>query len=95
MTIKALKAKKHVLCDKPTALNATEAKQMVQTSKQHPNQMAIIDHELRFLPSVQKMRELIAANEIGDLFFCELKSTGYGRLNTHGYGWWFESKHGG
>src|ERR1051326_2430266 len=44
----ALNAGKHVICEKPTALNVAEAEELVALSKAHPQQIAIIDHELRF-----------------------------------------------
>src|SRR6266480_7684948 len=37
----ALDAGKHVICEKPTALNATEAEKLVDASRKHPKQIAI------------------------------------------------------
>ncbi|HEX9502161.1 MAG TPA: Gfo/Idh/MocA family oxidoreductase, partial [Thermoanaerobaculia bacterium] len=51
MAVAALEHGKHVLCEKPTALNAGEAEKLVEAARKRPNQIAIIDHELRFLPS--------------------------------------------
>src|ERR1044072_7520830 len=38
---------KHVISEKPTALNADEAARLVATAERHPELIAIIDHELR------------------------------------------------
>src|SRR5438067_7107186 len=51
MATAALERGKHVVCEKPTALNASEAQRLVEAAQKRPNQIAIIDHELRFLPS--------------------------------------------
>src|SRR5256885_7987733 len=55
----AVAAGKHVMCEKPTALNVAQAEEFVKTARAHPNQLAIIDHELRFLPSFRAARERI------------------------------------
>ncbi|MFN2393924.1 MAG: Gfo/Idh/MocA family protein, partial [Pyrinomonadaceae bacterium] len=48
MTLLALEHGKHVLCEKPMAMNADEAREMLEKSKEK-NVIALIDHELRFL----------------------------------------------
>src|SRR6185503_2974494 len=70
--IAALEAGKHVLCEKPMALDAFEAAQMVAASEQHPDSIAWIDHELRFEPNRRRARELIRSNALGELRHIEL-----------------------
>ena len=38
----ALEAGKHVICDKPMALNGEEAERMLEAARQHPNQVHVI-----------------------------------------------------
>src|SRR5687767_4388291 len=57
MAIAALEAGKHVICEKPTALDAGEAKELVDAANARPEQIAIVDHELRFLPAWRETRE--------------------------------------
>src|SRR5215212_724302 len=48
IAVAALQAGKHVICEKPTALNLAEAEAMLAGAQAAPGQLAIIDHELRF-----------------------------------------------
>ena len=47
MTLAAIENGKHVLCEKPMAMNSEEARQMIEKAKEK-NVLALIDHELRF-----------------------------------------------
>ena len=74
----AVAAGKHVLCEKPLALSESEAWDMeaaatmaAQAGNPAP-QMCLVDHELRFLPTVQRMRALIQENYCGVLFYLRL-----------------------
>jgi len=95
MAAQALRAGKHVLCDKPTAVNAQEAFEMLVVAKQHPEQLSIIDHELRFLPTFQKLRELLSQGKVGRLGRVEGKFITGSRLKPGGWDWWSEASKGG
>ena len=49
ISIQALKKGAHVLCEKPTAMNAQEAREMLKVANDQ-NKIHMIDHELRFNP---------------------------------------------
>jgi predicted dehydrogenase len=66
MTLFALERDKHVLCEKPMAMNAAEASEMLEKSKEK-NVLALIDHELRFLNGRRKAREMIESGAIGKI----------------------------
>jgi predicted dehydrogenase len=99
--IAALEAGKHVLCEKPMALDAFEAAQMVAASAQHPDSIAWIDHELRFEPNRRRARELIRSNALGELRHIELSLKPYlrgdGRPQTFTapWTWWSDVSRGG
>lgn len=94
MATAALEAGKHVLCEKPTALNAAEVVKMVAAAKKHPDQIAIIDHELRFLPSVSAARERIA--ELGGVRYVEVRYSSPSRGDrSRPWNWWSDAKEGG
>jgi len=64
--IAALNAKKPVLCEKPFAVNATEAKEMVAAAK--ANNVALMEAMwARFLPHYGKIREIVASGVLGQI----------------------------
>jgi predicted dehydrogenase len=94
MATSALDAGKHVLCEKPTALNVPEAEQLVAAGRKHPNQIALIDHELRFLPSFRTARERIA--DLGRIRYAEVRYASPGRGDrTRAWNWWSDADQGG
>jgi predicted dehydrogenase len=95
MAIRALKAGKHVLCDKPTALNKEEASQMLACAQQHPQLLSLIDHELRFLPHFIKLREVIHDQNIfGKILRIEINHVMEFGLDRP-WSWWCEESSGG
>lgn len=64
MVLAALDAGAHVLCEKPMAMNADEARAMLDRA-QALNRVHAIGHELRFNPNRRKIRQLIADGAIG------------------------------
>lgn len=97
----ALEAGKHVLCEKPMAIDAFEAAQMVTASEQHPDTLAWIDHELRYEPNRRRARELIRSNAIGELRHVELslkpylRGDGRPQATDAPWNWWFDAARGG
>ncbi|GMO13214.1 MAG: Gfo/Idh/MocA family oxidoreductase [Treponemataceae bacterium] len=66
MALKAFRAGKAVLCEKPAAINAAELSEMIQCSREHK----VFFMEAmwsRFVPPVCKAREWLADGLIGDL----------------------------
>ncbi|MFD1334215.1 Gfo/Idh/MocA family protein [Oceanobacillus iheyensis] len=63
IAISALDAGLHVLCEKPMAMNAKEAKLMLEASKRNGKKLSIAYH-YRFVESVQLSKKTM--NEVGD-----------------------------
>ena len=69
-TILALNAGKPVLCEKPFAVNADEARQMRDAAKK--NNVALMEAMwTRYLPHIYKVREILASGVIGKVFAVE------------------------
>src|SRR5687768_15081020 len=64
MTLFALRHRKHILCEKPMAMNAAEARAMTEAAKT-ANLLALIDHELRFQPGRLHAHAMLREGMIG------------------------------
>jgi predicted dehydrogenase len=83
-----------VLCEKPTALNALEAEHLVTAASRNPEQIALIDHELRFLPSWREARERI--RELGPVRYVEVRYASPARGDRNrAWNWWSDADRGG
>jgi len=65
-TIRAAQAGKHILCEKPLALNADECLEMDAAARQH-GVLLMEAFMYRFHPRTQKVLELVQAGAIGEL----------------------------
>lgn len=65
-TLAALAAGAHVLCEKPTAMNAGEAAGMLAAAEA-AGRVHMIDHELRFNPNRARIAALIADGSLGEV----------------------------
>lgn len=68
--IKALKAGKHVLCEKPLALNAADAKEMFDAAKEN-NVLLMEAYAYLHSPYIASLKANIASGLIGDVEYVE------------------------
>jgi predicted dehydrogenase len=95
MALAALEAGKHVLCEKPTALDAGEAAELVAAANRHPDRITLIDHELRFLPAWREARRRMAP-DIGTVRYAEVRYSSPARGDRNrGWNWWSDAGRGG
>jgi predicted dehydrogenase len=80
-TIESLRAGKHVLCEKPMAMNAAEARAMLRAADQAADQAKDergkifgVAYYRRCYPKVQRAKQLLAAGAIGKPVLAELTS---------------------
>lgn len=64
----AIDAGKHVLCEKPMAMNADECRQMVEAARRRGVVFGVA-HVFRFDESVLRFRELLKSGKIGKVIF--------------------------
>ena len=64
--IKAAQAGKHVLCEKPIALNMEDAERMI-VAAQDANVKFMVAHVVRFWPEYKKLKEIYESKELGNL----------------------------
>lgn len=95
MTLRALELGKHVLCEKPMAINSSEAQTMLDAA-QAENALALIDHELRFQKGRQKAFEILRTGEIGKIRHAKynFRNSSRGDANLP-WTWWSDKDAGG
>lgn len=97
MTLAALQTGAHVLCEKPTAMNAGEAREMLEAAEA-AGVLHIIGHELRFNPNRRRIKALLDAGEIGTVRHVNMTSinAGWGDPASRPAGdWWSMAGMGG
>jgi predicted dehydrogenase len=78
---RALEAGKHVLVEKPPAMNAAEAEELVSTSEA-TGCVLMPGHLLLYHPAVQKVKELVSSGELGEVFCVYSNRQNLGKIRT-------------
>lgn len=66
MSLAALDAGKHCVCEKPLAMNTSETQQIVARAKKAGTVFAV-NYNVRFYPAVLQLRKMIARGELGQI----------------------------
>ena len=69
-TVAALDAGLHVLCEKPMAMNVSEAQDMVAAAER-AGKVLTIGHQQRFSPAAQAVKRAVDAGELGDIYYAK------------------------
>lgn len=88
-TIAALNAKLHVLCEKPMAMSASEAREMQATARKVDKKL-MINMSYRFLPASMALKKQIEAGVLGDIYFT--RTVWHRRQLIPFWGEWFHTK---
>jgi predicted dehydrogenase len=70
MSKAAIQAGKAVVCEKPLTTTAAEARELVDLAKAK-NAINCVQHNLRYYPVVQQIRQMIAAGDLGDILIVQ------------------------
>jgi predicted dehydrogenase len=95
MTLAACENGKHILCEKPMAMNVAEAEEMSAAAKK-AGVLAIIDHELRFLPGRQRAYQMLRDGAIGKVRHAKYNfRAAYRGDPDRLWNWWSDAEQGG
>lgn len=70
ISLAALRAGKHVLVEKPLANSVSQAEELVHEAKVRGLTL-MVDHTFIYSPAVQKIKELMDADEIGQIYYID------------------------
>ncbi len=90
-TIAALKAGKHVLCEKPMAVSVEEAVMMRQAAETYQKTL-MIGFVRRFGRDCAMLKDLIASDNFGEIYYAKAS---YLRRNGNPVGWFGDKKRSG
>jgi len=72
-TIAAAEAGKHVLCEKPMALNTKDCERMIETCKKFNVKLGVAYYR-HFYPVINRVKEIILSDEIGEPTIVEIQA---------------------
>ena len=79
-TLIAARAGKHVLVEKPMAMNVAEAEEMIRVCNER-NVKLMVGHMVRLSPAVLRMKEIIKSGAIGRITFMKTEFVYDGRIS--------------
>jgi predicted dehydrogenase len=71
VAVGALEAGAHVLCEKPFAMDATEAQTVLDAAESAGRQFQLCTN-MRYLPTSRYLRDLVASGQVGTPLFCRI-----------------------
>ncbi len=89
VTLAALHAGKHVMCEKPLAMNAAEGAEMVSTARKLGRKM-MMHFNVRFFPTSQAIKSAIDAGALGPIYYA--RSVWHRKRGIPQLGGWFTNK---
>jgi predicted dehydrogenase len=89
LTLAALEAGCHVLCEKPMAMNADEARQMLAAAQQAGKRI-MINFSYRFTEQSMALKRQVDAGMLGEVYYA--RTIWHRRRGLPGFGGWFSQK---
>lgn len=89
LSIAAMETGAHVLCEKPMAMNAAEAEEMLAVSRKTGRRL-MINFSFRFTPQSWQLKKEVESGILGDIYFA--RTQWLRRRGLPGFGGWFGTK---
>lgn len=64
----ALNAGKHVICEKPLAMNSAETAALAELARQKPDLISAVNYNIRFYPTVLHARDFVQSGALGQIY---------------------------
>ena len=90
-TVAAAEAGRHVLCEKPMAMDVAECRRMVEACRANGVHLSVAYYR-RFYPKTQKMKALIEAGAVGTPVQVSISMTGFWRADRSDPKYWRVTK---
>lgn len=90
-TILAAQNGKHVLCEKPMALNVAECKEMIQVCEANNVKLSVAYYR-HFYPVIDRIKQLIESDEIGKPVLAQINAFEYVDISEEHPHFWFLQK---
>lgn len=89
LSIAAMQAGCHVLCEKPLAMNAAEGREMEKVA-QETGRRLMVNFSFRFKDAAQALKRQVDAGRLGNIYYA--RSVWLRRRGMPGFGGWFGQK---
>jgi predicted dehydrogenase len=92
LALAGLSAEKHVLCEKPLAMSVEECTELIAAAGA-ADRVLMVGHTFIFNPAVRRMKDLIAAGELGEVLYAHASRTGLGPIRQDVNALWDLASH--
>ena len=94
MSMAAVEAGKATLCEKPMCMDVEQGRKLVAAAKER-KVLNCVQHNLRYYPVVQQIRQMIAAGDLGDILIVQGTYSQDWLLYETDWNWRLDSKENG
>jgi predicted dehydrogenase len=92
MVLQALKAGKHVFVEKPLALNAADARAMVEAAVE-AERILMVGHLLEYHPAINYIKSMIDSGDLGDVYYLYSQRLNLGKVRSDENALWSLAPH--
>jgi predicted dehydrogenase len=68
MAKRALQASKHVVCEKPLAMDSDETAELLTLAEENPHLINAVNYNIRFYPIMQHAHHMVQSGELGEVY---------------------------